>query len=156
MKNTIIISLLALSFLMFSCNPNEIYREYQTTPGLVWEKTQSPEFKVNVEDVSIPYNLHIAYRYAEGMENAAVNMVIDISGPDGFQESREVSVRIKDDSGDYVGEPAMEIWDTEELVVDGMTLPSSGEYTVKITHAMETSKVYYTMEVGLIVEKKAA
>lgn len=143
-----------LATMLVSCNPNQIYREFHELKGFQWERGQVQTFDVAIEDAAKSYDVIFGYRYTMGFSDQAIRFKMDITGPSGFNQLQEYSVGIMDEKGDYIGEPSLDIWDIETKIIEGIKFPEAGQYSFSISHTMPSDEVYFTMEVGLLLEKK--
>ncbi len=149
---TIILIGVVCSITIIGCNPNEIYSEhFETGAGLEWTKDDSKTFDVVIENADLKYNVYITFRYATGYASNVAPVLLSQTEPDGETESNEYQLRIKDDKGDYIGEPGYDIWDSKHPVAMNVSL-QKGKHTFKLEHNADVKALMPVMDVGLIVE----
>ncbi|MFB6306037.1 MAG: gliding motility lipoprotein GldH [Flavobacteriales bacterium] len=138
---------------LVSCNRNKIYEEHkELSPNVQWKKEDVRKFEVPIKDTDKKYDLSLALRYVSGYPwKKAVIKVKEIS-PSGKVTEKKHELKIKDENGDYIGEPGMDIWDSTHLVEEGKKYKESGTYTYKLQHAMPKDPFPFVMEAGVIVE----
>ena len=65
----------------------------------------------------------------------------------------EYGFKVREDSGDYIGEPALDIWDSEHLVESNKKYEETGIYSYLIEHNMPVDILNFAMEIGVILDK---
>lgn len=148
-------AMLILSVGFISCQPEgRVFSENQDlSPNLEWLKKDVLEFKVSIEDVNSAYDMSIAFRYATGYQFEVAKVKITETSPSGDEVVKEYELKVREDNGDYIGEPALDIWDSEHLVESGKKYPEKGTYTYKIEQNMPADPMNFAMEIGLILDK---
>lgn len=153
MKKLLII--LAILQGLISCQPEgQIYNEHQElSPRLEWLKQDTREFKVPIEDISSIYNLSLSFRYLNGYEHKTVKVKVTETSPGGKETVKEFDLKVREDNGDYIGEFAYEIWDSEHLVEPNKKYQETGTFTYLFEHNMADDPVKQVMEIGMVLEK---
>jgi gliding motility-associated lipoprotein GldH len=153
MKRVLTILIIALG--IFACqSEGRIYEEHrELSPELQWLRKDAREFKVPVNDKSIAYNLSLSFRYLEGYEHKAVKVKVTEISPSGIETEKEYDLKVREENGDYIGEVAYEIWDSEHLVESNKKYRETGIYTYVIEHNMPKDPLHSVMEIGVILEK---
>lgn len=154
MKNHLFI-LLAVSFALLSCQPEgRIYSDHQElSPELEWLQKDKREFKVPIEDSDGTYDLSLSFRYATGFPYKTLNVKVTEISPSGNEKVKEYQLKVRDDKGEYIGDPGLDIWDSEHLVAEGINYDEKGTYTYVIEHVMPQDPVNFAMEIGVILDK---
>lgn len=150
-----IIAVISFTLLLFSCEPEgRIFSEHkELSPNIEWLREDSREFKVQIDDVSKDYNLGLSFRYATGYQFKTADVEVTEISPSGNNLVTEYSLKIREDNGDYIGEPAVDIWDSEHTVQSGKKYTEEGTYTYIIKHNMINDPMNYAMEIGLFVDE---
>jgi len=146
---------ISLLFLLTSCHPEgRVYVEHQSlSPDIEWLKDDIKVFTVPIESTEQLYEMSISFRYAEGYgHNEAKIMMIEQS-PSGKTRSNTFNLSIKDDEGNYKGDPGLDIWDSEHLVGSKIRYEEVGEYKYSFQHVMPVNKLHFAMEIGLILDE---
>jgi gliding motility-associated lipoprotein GldH len=144
-----------LAIFLNSCAPeNRIYEKHQSlSPNVEWLKTDKKTFEVDINDPVSTYQFNLALRYATGyMWNEAKIIVEEIS-PSGMKIITPYTLKIREDNGDYIGEPGYDIWDSTHLVDANYNYKENGKYTYVLSHDMPRDEFPFAMEVGLIIDK---
>jgi gliding motility-associated lipoprotein GldH len=153
MKN--LFALFALSFALISCQPEgRVYSDHkELSPELEWLQKDKREFQVPIEDVDTKYDLSFSFRYATGFPHKTLNVKVTEISPSGSEQVKEYKLQVRDDKGGYIGDPGLDIWDSEHLVDENISYDEKGTYTYVIEHIMPQDPVNYAMEIGLIIDK---
>ncbi len=148
-------AVLTLSFALFSCQPEgRVYSDHkELSPELEWLQKDKREFKVPIEDAGINYDLSLSFRYATGFPYKTLNVKVTEISPSGSEEVKEYELQIRNDQGDYIGDPGLDIWDSEHLVHEGISYEEKGTYTYVIEHLMKQDPVNFAMDIGVILDK---
>lgn len=150
--------LLAMLFFVISliaCQPKgRIYVEHQElSPRVEWLKSDKREFKVPIEDNNLTYNLSLSFRYASGYQFQVAKVIVTETSPSGIETVNEYELKVREDSGDYIGDPALDIWDSEHLVESNKKYEETGIYSYLIEHNMPVDILNFAMEIGVILDK---
>lgn len=147
-----------LTIVLFGCkNENRIYKEYQDlSPQVKWKHDKILKFEVEVENINEIYQMIMAFRYAEGYQFSGLRVLIKEISPSGKETEKPYDIRVIDEAGNYIGEPALDLWDVEEIIEQNKKFVEKGTYTYIIKHNMPVDPVEFAMEIGLIVEKGQA
>jgi gliding motility-associated lipoprotein GldH len=150
-----LIVILAISISLFSCRPeSQVYMEHkELSPELEWLKKDKREFKVTVEDNSILYNMSLSFRYISGYQHKVIKVIVTETSPGGNETVYKYDLKIQEENGDYIGEVAYDIWDSEHLVELNKKYKETGMYLYKIEHNMPSDPVRFCMEIGIILDK---
>ncbi len=151
-----IVSLAFVAIIFIGCqSKSRIYSENQElSPQMEWLKSDVKTFKVKIDDPKKSYKLSLAFRYTEGYSSKLLKVsVIEIS-PTKKEKVVKYDLKIINEKGEYIGEPGLDIWDSEHLVEQNKKYQEKGVYTYKIEHQMPSDVVNMAMEIGLIVDAK--
>ena len=153
MKNCILVTFTIM--ILASCSDgNRIYEEHQDlSPDVEWLKKDVRIFEAEITDVSIPYNISLAFRYATGYPFDIAKIKVTHVNPDGEELSKTYDLQIRDKEGNYLGEAGYDIWDSEHLIEEGVLFNKAGKYTFKVEHDMPYDPLVMAMEVGVIIDK---
>ncbi len=149
------ISLCLLILSIFSCEPEgRIYsKNKELSPNIEWFRADSREFKVKIDDASKDYDIGLTFRFATGFQFATADVVVTEISPSGNQLVTEHSLKVREKNGDYIGEPGMDIWDSEHIIQSTKKYTEEGTYTYIIKHNMINDPMNYAMEIGLFVDE---
>jgi len=155
MKMNRLVTILAIAISLNACQPEgRIYIEHQElSPEVEWLKKDTREFKVPIEDNSLAYNMSLAFRYANGYQYQIAKVKVTETSPSGKETVKEYDLKVREDNGDYIGEPGYDIWDSEHLVEPNKKYKETGTYTYVIEHNMPADPLIFAMEIGIILDK---
>lgn len=146
--------LLFISVLLISCNSDRTYVDHQDlSPNLEWKSDLVLTFDVPVEDNSIAYDQSIAFRYATGFPYSHLLVRVTETSPSGATTENEYEIKVREQNGDYLGEPGLDIWDLEQVVEPGKKFEETGTYTYTVQHIMQNDPVQLAMELGMVLDK---
>lgn len=147
--------ILALSIGLSACqSENRVYTDHQElSPDVEWLKKDLREFQVPIQDASIVYNLSLSFRYANGYQFQTANVKITETSPSGGVIVKEYELKVREDSGEYIGDPGYDIWDSEHLIEPGKRYSETGTYNYVIEQTMPVDPLNYAMEIGIVLDK---
>lgn len=151
----IFLVLFALVFCFTACQPeNRIYHVHQElSPDLEWLKEDVKEFEVAIKDNSVPYDMSLTFRYATGYQFQTANIKVTETSPSGKISVKEYKLKVREENGDYIGEPGYDIWDSQHLVEEDKQYEETGVYTYKMEQVTPADPLNFAMEIGLILDK---
>ncbi len=149
-----IIAIVAIVFILVSCkSKNRIFSENQElSPQMEWLKSDLKTFKVKIDDINQNYKLSLAFRYAEGFQSKTIKVKLTEISPSKKKTIKIYDLKVLNEKGEYIGEPGLDIWDSEHLVEKDKKYLEKGKYTYKIEHQMPSEVVNMAMEIGLILD----
>ena len=149
-----IINLAFIAIVFVGCqSKNRIYSENQElSPQMEWLKSDIKTFKVKIDDPSKSYKMSLAFRYAEGFSSKVLKVKVTEISPSKKEKTSEYDLKVIDENGEYIGEPGLDIWDSEHLVDQYKKYLEKGVYTYKIEHVMPSKVLNMAMEIGIILD----
>lgn len=153
MKKFLIVFLLAIT--TSACMPDgRVYEDHQKlSPDYEWLKKDTRTFEVPITDISKTYNFSLSFRYANGFPFQEVNVRITETSPSGKKSITEHALKVRQDNGDYIGNPGYDIWDSEHLIIPNKKYTEKGTYHYKIEHIMPVDPLNFAMEIGVILDE---
>jgi len=149
------IFIITLSVALAGCqSKNRIFSENQElSPQVEWLKNDVKTFSIPVQETAPSYSLSIAFRYTEGITSKSIKVkVVEIS-PSKKEVTNIYDLQIIDENGEYIGEPALSIFDSEHLVEANKKYFEKGTYTYNISHDMPVEALSMAMEIGMLLDK---
>ncbi len=155
MKKAQIFAVLILALGIFACQPEgRVYVNHkELSPELEWLKKDKREFNVPIDKNDILYNLSLTFRYASGYRFQVIKVKVTETSPSGKESVNEYEFKVRDDNGDYIGEPGLDIWDSEHLIESNKKYEEKGTYTYLIEQNMPNDPLNFAMEIGLVLDK---
>ena len=144
-----------LATVLIACQPEgRVYEKHQKlSPQVEWLKKDKREFKVPVDDSDLFYNMSLTLRYATGYQFQVARVKVTETSPSGKKSVNEYELKVRDDTGKYIGEPGYDIWDSEHLVEANKKYEEKGTYTYIIEQNMPDDPLNFAMEIGLILDR---
>lgn len=146
--------LVTLSFI-WACQPaDRVYIEHRgLSTELEWRREDSRSFEVPIENTDQTYQVRLGFRYATGFPYQFAKVKVVEETPSGKKSEAHYDLKIRELSGEYIGEPGLDIWDSEHLVEPSKVYSEPGTYKYTISHVMEKDVMPMAMEVSFILDK---
>ncbi len=150
-----ILAILITSILMLGCQPEgRKYIEHkELSPLLEWLKKDVREFKVPIEKENQKYDMSLDFRYVEGYQYKVLKVSVTETTPSGKESTSVHELKLVDEHGEYIGEPALSFFDSEHLIEENKVFKEKGTYTYNIEHVMPNDPVNFAMEIGVILDE---
>ena len=150
-----LLSIIAIGTLLVACQPEgRIYNEHQElSPEVEWLKKDIRTFKVPITDNDIAYKMSLSFRFATGYQYQTANVKVTEISPSGKETVNEYELKVREANGEYIGDPGLDIWDSEHVVEYKKIFEEKGTYTYVIEHVMPTDPMVGVMEIGMILDK---
>jgi gliding motility-associated lipoprotein GldH len=153
MKKIILTVFVGLSLLSCQSEDRVFSDNQELSPSVEWLKSDVKTFTVPVENIEDQYNLSLAFRFTEGFPYKILKVKVTEISPSKKESSKEYDLKIVNEKGEYIGEPGLDIWDSEHLIEENLKYTEKGKYTYKIEHVMPTDVVNMAMEIGVVLDK---
>ena len=142
MRRNKIVPFFVLCFLIcVSCDSNRVYDEYKSVPN-VWHKDSVISFKINPQDSLKPYNLFVNLRNTNEYKYNNLFLIVEMVFPHGKTITDTLEYKMADPTGKLLGTGLTDIKENKLWYKEHVVFKESGDYTVKIQHAMrENGKV---------------
>ncbi len=145
--------LLAMSLSLATCQPeNRVYIEHQElSPDFEWLQKDKRTFKVPVKS-TLDYNLSLSFRYTTGYQYEVGRVKVTETSPSGVVQVYEYDLKVREANGDYIGNPGLDIWDSEHVVAANKKYEETGTYTYILEHNMPQDPMTFVMEIGVVLD----
>jgi gliding motility-associated lipoprotein GldH len=141
MQNRIFVYILAYSFLLVSCDSSSVSDQYKSVPNK-WHKDSVVSFKVNPPDSTKMYNLFVNLRNSSAYKFNNLFLIVEMNYPNGKAIKDTLEYKMANPDGEFLGTGFTDIKENKLWYKENIIFEESGEYTVKIQHAMrENGKV---------------
>ena len=153
MKLSIFYLLLILG--VSSCG-NDVYFEQnqELSPKLQWQKFDEKTFNVKVDDLASKFQMKLNFRYIEGFTHKSFKVKVTEISPSKVKTVNSYELEIISPDGEYIGEPALDIWDSQHEIGAPIAFKEKGDYTYILEYEGETNALAFAMEIGIVLEKK--
>ena len=144
-----------VSILVISCqNENIIYSENQElSPEVEWIKSDIKEFVVPITEVDLTCKMFLNFRFITGYAYPNVLVKVTETSPSGKIEVFEYDLKVIDENGEYIGDPGLDIWDSQHLVETVKSYTEVGNYTYILEQNTPVDPLNHVMEIGIVLEK---
>ena len=145
-------SLLVTILVITSCSLFYLYREIHELPGMQWPKASSQTFEFELQTEE-KIGATVLFRHVEGYRFDNVEMRIVAQHEEITWLDTLILIPIKNETGDYLGEGAVDIWDVEFQFLENKPL-GAGAHQFDISHNMKIDPLPLVMEIGLALKKQ--
>ena len=114
----------------------------------------SRTFKVPITDNDIAYKMSLSFRFATGYQYQTANVKVTEISPSGKETVNEYELKVREANGEYIGDPGLDIWDSEHLVEANKKYEETGNYTYVIEQNTPVDPLNFAMEIGVILDKQ--
>tara|TARA_R110002167_G_scaffold206691_5_gene410738 strand:- start:493 stop:978 length:486 start_codon:yes stop_codon:yes gene_type:complete len=134
MLRTLFVAVFFTAFI--SCDDGLVKSEYKATSGGAWQKDDIFEFNFSKIDTLRPHNLFINVRNDETYPYNNLFLIAELSGPDGMPVIDTLEYEMARPDGSWLGKGYGSIKENMLWYKENIVFPSSGVYTLRLSHAM--------------------
>lgn len=152
--------LLCALVLCFSCTDHLAYSTFKSTDNGQWAKDRKMEFTFGEMDTLSSYDMYITLRNDEQYPYSNLFVIAEIGAPDGTTERDTLEYQMADAMGNWLGTGYGSVKENKLWYRENIVFPSSGVYTVTLSHAMRKNGsaegldvLPGVLDVGLQIEK---
>ena len=145
-QSNILFSVVLLGICMLSsCDSNSVFDDYKTVSS-AWNKNDVVNFNIKVPDSTSAYNLFVNVRYTEAYKYNNLFLIVEMDFPHGKIIKDTLEYKMADPNGKLLGTGLGSVKENKLWYKEGVVFNESGEYTVKIQHAMRKNGVVKGIE----------
>lgn len=148
-----VILILALSLSIFSCKSKTVYNESIEIPDFSWDMNNLAKFEPTIDSLNIPYDILLKIRHAHLYPSSNLWLFISTTSPSGKMQVDTFECLLADETGEWFGDGAGDIWDVEIPYQQNIAFSEQGKYLITIQHGMRMEKLPLIMEIGLCIKK---
>ena len=150
----LIFNLAIVAIIFIGCqSKSRIYSENQElSPQMEWVKSDIKTFKVKIDQPYKSCKMSIAFRYSEGFSSKVLKVKVTEITPSKKEIVKMYNLQIIKENGEYIGDPGLDIWDSEHEVEQNKKYLEKGVYTYKIEHQMPNNVLNMAMEIGMLLD----
>ncbi len=153
MKKAFVVLLSAVLFMLSSCDPDNVYREYKDIKQFVWTREYNIPFKVEIKENNLPYNVKIGFRHMAQIRKSSIKVVVKITSPSGKISENPYTISIRDAQGFPIGETMGDISDIETIIEAEHVFAETGVYAFEVRQDEKEDELAGMMEVGVVIDK---
>ncbi|WP_026135706.1 gliding motility lipoprotein GldH [Nafulsella turpanensis] len=148
---------------LYACDEQRVFEQNIDIADHTWHKDSVLQFKTEIADASIPYNVY--YNIRNGVDFPTQNLYLRIEVQDSTGRvltSDLNNIELFDPkTGKPYGDGLGDIFDHQVKVLDGFRFPEPGTYLIEVQHKMRDKVMVNNhlpsiMSVGVRVEKDIA
>ncbi|MFP4025373.1 MAG: gliding motility lipoprotein GldH [Thiohalospira sp.] len=150
-RNSIL--LILITFLFFSCDPNQVYENNKPIADYKWDMNDTIVFEVSINDTTNAHNIYFNVRNTSKYQMQNLYVFIHTIAPNGMTLTDTFECYLADDKGRWTGSGWGDLYDNQFIYKKNIRFPVSGKYTFKYTQGMRTETLQYISDVGIRIEK---
>lgn len=144
---------LLLIFAFSGCDTKRVYEENVDIPKYIWNLNFKPEFKVEIKDTSLLYNIYVNIRHTKFYPNSNLWVLITTQFPDGKKLEKRVNLDLASNEGKWYGDCLGDICDIKVPIQQNAFFDQLGSYSFQYEQIMRTDNLPFVMSMGLRIEK---
>lgn len=134
MRNGVIVFLTLI--VSFSCDGNLVRSEFKPTDNGVWYKDSIVEFTFSEIDTLQKHNMFINLRNDEDYQYNNLFLITELNFPSGDIVTDTLEYEMAKPDGQWLGKGYGSIKENKLWFRENIIFPSSGVYTLRLSHAM--------------------
>lgn len=138
---------------IWSCDPNRVYENYQPVNENGWNKDSLVTFTIPVNDTIQQNNLYINVRNNLDYKYQNLWLFIQIEQPKGVLLKDTFEILLAAPTGKWLGEGFGGLKEIQTTYRKNVYFPVSGNYTISIQQAMRDQNLSGIKDIGFRVEK---
>lgn len=154
-----LVLIIGLIGMLFSCDSNLVYDEYRSIDG-AWDKNDTVEFRISPPDTLNGYNLFVNLRNTNDYKYNNLFLIVEMNYPNGKIKKDTLEYRMATPEGELLGSGFSDIKENKLWYQQDAIFNESGEYVIKINHAMRevgavsgVEKLDGIIDVGFRIER---
>jgi gliding motility-associated lipoprotein GldH len=151
MKKLILLAICPL--FLIACKSNKIFEQYKDIDNNKWSRDNVISFNVNIEDISIPYDVSLAIRHSSYYVWADIMVNMTVIYPSEEERTKDHDLMLRNKDGSFKAEGAGDLWDITFPIFSSFKFTETGKYQFKVQNIMPQPVTEDIMQVGLIVKK---
>jgi gliding motility-associated lipoprotein GldH len=146
--------LIALVFVLISCNKNEVYEEFNRDfTDNRWDANDVKSYEFENKQSEGVCDLKLHFGHISGFQFKEVPLEVEILTPDGKVEVFPVVLKLKDDSGKDIGDCTGDVCDVFQSIKTFEKL-KVGKYKIRVKSKFSGEYLPNVLGVGIVFEKQ--
>lgn len=129
------LSLVAFTFLLFSCNSNIVFDQYVSIENQQWHSEKGIDFKINNLDTISANNVFINIRNNKNYEFSSLYLIAKLELPNGYKVIDTLEYGMTDASGNWLGSGFTDLKENKLFYKENVVFSEIGTYKFNIQHA---------------------
>ena len=154
------LSLVALTFLLFSCNSNVVFDQYIPIEDQEWHSEKGVDFIINNLDTISVNNVFINIRNNKNYEFSSLFLIAKLELPNGYKVIDTLEYEMTDASGNWLGSGFTDLKENKLFYKENVVFSEIGTYKFNIQNATRgindiqgKNPLEGITDVGLSIEK---
>jgi len=143
-----------LGVLLFSCDSNRVYEQYENIPDFEWDQANIFRFEVEVTDTIHAHNIFVNLRNSGDYAYSNLWLFVKTISPDNEITDEKIEIKLADETGEWYGSGFGNIFDLQVPFQQKVVFPKSGKYMFEITQGMYDLKLKGIVNIGIRIEKE--
>jgi len=139
-------------FLIFSCNSDIVFNDFQPVPDKVWDRQSEFLFHFELNEAAIPYNISLQLRNSIFYPYQNLWILFDALDQTEVIVNDTIEFLLADKSGKWTGN-GVTLFQNQFPLRTNYHFPDTGKYTIRIRHGMVAEQLHGIENVGLFIEK---
>jgi gliding motility-associated lipoprotein GldH len=135
MQNKLSWFFIALLLGVTSCDSKSVFDEYKSVSNK-WHKDSIIEFNITPPDSITPYNLFVNIRNTSDYKYSNLFLIVEMNFPNGKVVNDTLEYLMTKPNGAFLGTGFSDVKENKLWYKEGMIFSETGDYKVKIQHAM--------------------
>lgn len=146
--------LIAFVFILISCNKNQVYEEFNRDfTDNRWEDKDVKSFEFENKQSEGVCDMKLHFGHISGFQFKEVPLEVEIFTPEGKVEVLPIVLKLKDESGNDIGDCSGDICDVFQTIKTFEKL-EIGVYKIRVKSRFSGEYLPNVLGVGIIVEKQ--
>jgi len=122
--------------LLAACSNSIVKTDFKTTDNGFWNKDNGMQFSFSGVDSTQYHNMFIYVRNDENFPYSNLFLIAELNYPDGNKTTDTLEYEMAMPDGTWLGKGYGSIKENKLWYKENIVFPSSGVYTLKVSHAM--------------------
>jgi len=140
--------------LLTSCQKGVVYKEFHKFDNYTWKRFDKVTFSIPVEEAGLNADIVFTIRHITQYPYNNLPVSIILTTPSGEERIVEKDIILKDETGEFKGSVAGDLWDYEEILWPGFQFNETGNYTIEFENLIPKMGIPGLADVGLYLKKK--
>lgn len=121
-----------------ACDSNRVFDEYRSIPNQ-WHKDSTVTFTITPPDTTRKHDLFVNLRNTNDYRFSNLFLIVELNFPNGKVLKDTLEYQMTKPNGEFLGEGFSDLKENKLWYKEGVIFHESGDYKVKIQHAMRVN-----------------
>jgi gliding motility-associated lipoprotein GldH len=138
-----------------ACSFKSLYENTVDIPKGIWNKSNTVQFDVPVNDTVNAYAIIISIRNNNNYPYSNIYLFADTYSPKGDVVRDTIEFELCDSRGKWFGKGIGGLWQNQVYYRKNIRFPNSGTYRLYFTQAMRDDNLEGIMDIGIKIERNS-